>query len=322
MLKSIQLKLSKIKYSGDSIGDDIGVEVEVLGEFLRVDKKIKAGTTAEINREVGRFETDRGLFQAEVFITVIEKDLLFNDVGSAKGSVKVNATINKPQQFIFEVQVRENRSLLSKWFWGKRTAIFEVTLEARVGEIERYTPETEDGWLVTLDKKWREVPLPEYIKVYPKYIKDRREYFVPSEGAHRDELLSVILKSDESSRLISNVQHVSAISATYSISKKIFILNGKKYRATDYPEAPWKKGIYNIGIPDYPHGSNDTYTEAIRQKVWFPINFESARYLHVGARSAGCMTMIETARWMEIYDALIKARKGDFKNVGMVEVVD
>lgn len=66
MLKSIQLKLSKIKYSGDSVGDDIRVEIEVLGKFLRLDKRIKAGTTAEVNREVGRFETDRGLFQAEI----------------------------------------------------------------------------------------------------------------------------------------------------------------------------------------------------------------------------------------------------------------
>ncbi|MBI2674254.1 MAG: hypothetical protein HYX22_00750 [Candidatus Yanofskybacteria bacterium] len=100
------------------------------------------------------------------------------------------------------------------------------------------------------------------------------------------------------------------------------MLNGKKYKVTDYPEAPWKKGVYNIGIPDYPHGSNNAYTEAIKQKVWFPIDFESARYLHVGARSAGCMTIIETARWMEIYNTLIKARKGDFKNVGTVKVID
>jgi hypothetical protein len=34
------------------------------------------------------------------------------------------------------------------------------------------------------------------------------------------------------------------------------------------------------------------------------------------------MTIIETARWMEIYSALIKARKGDLKNVGTVKVVD
>jgi len=79
MLKSVQIKFLKVKYSGDSIGDDIRVEIEALGKFLRVDKRIKAGTTININREIGRFETDRGLFQADVLVTVVEKDVLFND---------------------------------------------------------------------------------------------------------------------------------------------------------------------------------------------------------------------------------------------------
>jgi hypothetical protein len=271
MLKSIRLKLSKIKYGGDSVGRNIRVEVEVLSKFLRVDKRINAGTTVEINREVGRFETDRGLFQTEVLIAVIEKDLLFNDVGNAKGNVKINTAVTKPQQFVFEVQVGESRSLLSRLFWGKRIAIFEVTLEAQIDEVEWYTPDTEDGWLVTLDKQEKPVSLPAYILVRPTSIKNGREYFIPSEGTHRNELLSVPLKDDNSSYLISNVKHESMISAEYSISEKVFTLNGKKYKVTAYPEAPWKKGTYNIGIPDYPHGSNDNYTEAIKQKSGFQL---------------------------------------------------
>ena len=322
MLKSIQLKLLQIKYSGDSVGRDIRVEIKVLGKFLRVDKRIESSTITEINREIGRFETDQGLFQADVLITVIEKDFLFNDVGSTTSSVKVNTASSKPQQFVFEVQVRESRSILSRLFWGKRTAIFEVTLEALAGEIELYTPDTKDGWLVTRNEQDEFVSLPAYIIVRPTSIKNGREYFIPLEGVNRGELLSAPLENGNSSNLISNIKHEPAISAKYSISEKVFTLNGKKYKVADYPEAPWKKGIYNIGIPDYPHGSNNAYTEAIKQKVWFPIDFENARYLHVGARSAGCMTIIETARWMEIYNALIKARKGDLKNVGTVEVID
>src|SRR3989344_5777471 len=321
MLKSIQLKLLQIKYSGDSVGRDIRVKIKVLGKFLRADKRIESSTITEINREIGRFKTDQGL-QDEIFITVIEKDFLFNDVGSTKGDVKINTATTKPQQFVFEVQVRESRSILSRLFWGKRTAIFEVTLEALAGEVELYTPDTKDGWLVTQDKQGVYISLPAYVMVRPISIKNGREYFIPSEGTHHNELLSVPLKDDDSSYLISNVKHEPAISAKYSISEKVFTLNGKKYKAIDYPEAPWKKGIYDIGIPDYPHGSNNTYTEAIRQKIWFPIDFESARYLHVGARSAGCMTIIETTRWVEISNALIKARKGDLKNVGTVEVID
>lgn len=144
MLKSIQLKLSKVKYSGDSIGDDIRIEIEALGKFLRVDKRIKVGTVVEINREAGRFETDRGLFQAGVLISVIDKDLFFNDVGNIKGSVKVNTAAPKSQQFVFEVQVKETRSKSGKP-WGAKTAIFEITLEATVSDAIRYISDTDES---------------------------------------------------------------------------------------------------------------------------------------------------------------------------------
>lgn len=41
MLKSIRLKLSKIKYGGDSIGRDIRIEIEILGKFLHMDGNIQ-----------------------------------------------------------------------------------------------------------------------------------------------------------------------------------------------------------------------------------------------------------------------------------------
>jgi len=44
--------------------------------------------------------------------------------------------------------------------------------------------------------------------------------------------------------------------------------------------------------------------------------------LHTGSRSLGCITIVDTERWMEIYNALIKARKGDFMSVGVLEVID
>ncbi len=321
MAKSIQLKFSKVKYSGDSIGDNICVEIEVLGKFLRIDKKIKVGTTVEINREVGRFETVQGLFHAEVLITIIENDLLFNDVGNTKNNIKINTSVIKSQQFVFEIQVRESRSILGK-FWGKKIANFEIIMEAVAGDSERYTPDIEDGWLLARDAKNSEISFPAYIRVKSEYIKNKREYFTPSEGAYRHQLVSTKLQNNGSSYFISDIEHKATVKATYSISKKLFILKDKKYRTADYPEAPWKKGLYDIEIPDFPHGRNDLYAEAKRQKVWFRIGHGGERYLHVGRRSLGCITVIETTRWMEIYNILIMARKGDFMSVGILEVID
>lgn len=322
MLKFIQLKLSKIKYSGDSIGDDIRIEIEVLGKFLRVDKRIKAGTAVVINQEVGRFETDRGIFYADVSIAVVEKDLLFNDVGNTKGTIKINIGAGKPQQFIFEVQVRETRSILGK-FWGKATAVFEITLEAEASDEIRYIPDEGDGWLkVVLEDKHIEESLPAYLKVKIERADARREYFTILEGPYRGMPASVALRNDGSSRLIPDVKHEPMAQAKYSISQKTLIIKGRKYKTIDYPEAPWKKGLYDIEIPDYPHRGGSNYPEAKRAKTWFRIGHGGERYLHTGGRSLGCITVIETTRWMEIYSALIKARKGDFISVGILEVTD
>ena len=327
MFKFIQLKLSKIKYGGDSIGRDVRVEVEILSKFLRVDKRIMAGNTAGINREVGRFETDRGLFQADVLITIIERDLLFNDVGSTKGNIKVNTAIAKLQQFTFEVQIRESHSLLSRLFWGTKIAAFEITLEAEASDAIKYTPDVEEGrgkgWLkVILEDSELTKPVPAYIKLKIEHTDAKREYFTILEGAYRDKSASVETDNDGSSWLITGVKHEPPARITYSISKKILTLKGKKYKADDDPKNPWKKGLYDIEIPDHPHEGGLKYPEAGRGTVWFKIGHSGERYLHPGRISAGCISITKTARWMEIYNTLIKARKGDFTSVGILEVID
>jgi hypothetical protein len=325
MFNSIQLKLSKIKYGDDSIGRNIRVEIEVLGKFLRVDKRIRAGTTAEINREIGRFETDRGLFRTGVFITVIEKDLLFNDVGSANGSIKINTNLAKPQQFVFEVQVRENRSILGK-FWGKATAIFEITLEAGVSDAIKYVPDEDEmqGWLkVRLEENKSIESSPAYLKVKVERADAKREYFTILEGPYRGKSASVELRDNGSSWFITEVRHEFMVHAKYSISQKTFILKGKKYKTVDYLRSPWRKGLYDIELPDYPHrGGRNYLDQSKRAMTWFRIGHGGERYLHAGGQSLGRITVIETKRWMEIYNILIKARKDDFMSVGVLEVVD
>lgn len=137
MLKSIQLKFLKIKYSGDSIGRDIRVEIEVLGKFLRVDKRIQAGETQKIDQEIGRVETSEKSIQSNVSITITEKDLLFSDTGSIKSEIQIDANSTEPQLFTFEIEVKESRSIFSWLFWGKRKAVFEVVLGADITESEQ-----------------------------------------------------------------------------------------------------------------------------------------------------------------------------------------
>ena len=97
-----------------------------------------------VDQEIATFETDRGFFQTDINLTVIERDVLFNDVGSVKGDLKINTSTTAPQQFIFEVKTRESRSFLGR-FWGVKTAVFEIMLEAVVVENVKYVPDLDES---------------------------------------------------------------------------------------------------------------------------------------------------------------------------------
>ncbi len=326
MVKTVRLAFSKIKYIGNSIGDDIRVEIEIIGKFFRLDQQIKPGTTTIINSEIGKFETDQKLFRANVFLTVIEKDLLFNDTASVSGSIRLDTNTKKTQDFTFFVRIKEKRSSSGK-FWGGRVAIFEITLQASLLDMMAYLPDEDEsqGFLKVRieDGSLKEEFLPAYLKVKRESVSTEREYFTILEGVERGRRASLNFKGDGSSWLISDINHEPAVRAKYSISQKVFILNGKKYKITDSPTMPWKKGVYDIEIPDCPHAGGHRYMDqAKRAMTWFRIGHGGSRYLHTGLHSAGCITITEISRWMEIYNTLIKARKGDFMSVGFLEVVD
>lgn len=323
MLKTIVLKLTNIRYSGNSIGDDIRIEVEILGKLLTIDKKIKAGTLVTMGRDIGSFETDQKIFKTTAHITVIERDILFNDQGSTQSPIRVDTTLKKSQRFIFGVKIEETRSIFGRQ-WGKKIALFTLTLEAIVSNSLRYVPDQGDGWVKAIRENTKSIiELPAFLQVKIDRADGKREYFTILEGPYRNIQASVKLSDDGSSQFIANVHHTSFTQAHYSISKKLFFLNGKRYKTTDYPKAKWEKGLYDIEIPDYAHQRGARYMEeAKRAKTWFRIGHGGDRYLHAGGISLGCITIIERKRWMEIYSTLIKARKGDFTSVGVLEVID
>jgi len=246
----------------------------------------------------------------------------FNDVGRTNG---INTTLVNPQQFVFEVQVRETHSIFGK-FWGRAVAVFEIALEAEVSDAIKYVPDEDEmqGWLkVRLEEDKSIESLPAYLKVKVERADAKREYFTILEGPYRGKSASVELRDNDSSWFITGVRHEPIIRAKYSISQKTFILRGKKYKTVDYPGSPWQKGLYDIELPDYPHqGGRNYLDQSKRAMTWFRIGHGGERYLHAGGRSLGCITVIETKRWMEIYNALIKARKGDFTSVGVLDVID
>ena len=322
MFKKIQFRLVKIKYTGKSIGDDIRINIEMLDKNLQINKRIKTGSTVKFMEEIGNFPTDQKYFTTKAKITITEKDVLFNDTNNIEDTIKVDTKNPEPQKFFYTIELRENRFWKN---WGKSIAKFEVTVEALVIESIKYVPDIDNGWLKVKLVDGEIVSLPAFLKVQSEYIERGREYFTILEGLYKDRKASVGLdnENNNNSRFLTDIKHESLIKIQYSISQEKLIIGNKKYQATDHIETPWKKGWYDIELPDYPHPGGRNYLDrSSRAKTWFRIGHEGEKYLHTGSRSLGCITITEVEKWNEIYDKLIKARKGDFFSIGVLEVIN
>lgn len=90
---------------------------------------------------------------------------------------------------------------------------------------------------------------------------------------------------------------------------------------------PQPPGQYLVLLPDTPHKKE--MTEFYRKvapslkydRVWFPIQFgNNSRYVHVGHVSDGCTTVMDLARWPDIYEALTSHRSADGKSVAQLTI--
>ena len=317
MLKQISLRIVKIKYSGKSVGDDVRLELSCLDKFLVLDQKIKKGEEKVINGEIGKFYSEQSRQDFQINIKIVEKDLVFNHFGDTLAKLKVDLNSPGSQITSYEVVVRERRGLKI----GRSEGVFSVTVEALAEPAILYIPETEDGWLLVKDKNSVEKSLPSHLRVRHDRIFFGREYVTVLEGVLQGDEFSIALENGRS-RLSRINSHVSVINLRYSISKKTLKLKNKTYKATDDPNKPWAPGRYDIEIPDHAHQLGLKYVADSKNAItWFRVGHGGKKYLHTGAVSEGCITIIETKKWDEIYRHLIKSRRGDGQSVGTIEIV-
>lgn len=318
MFKKIILKLKSIKYLGNSIGDDVRLEISILEKSFSLKKKIKIGTKQEFNKIISEFNTDRKIFEADISVRIIEDDPVFNNTGNLETQIKIDMAKNI-QEFTYEVLVSELRINASK-----ARAVFNIILQAEVLETETFISETSDGWLkVSIKGITEKKSLPTFLRVRLLQSSNKQDYFKILEGMYQGKDASVIKRSNNISYLQSGILAREPAVVTYSISTKILTINNKKYRTTDFEQEKWKTGIYDIEIPDAPHKGGTYYTNQAKfAKVWFRIGHKEAKYLHTGRHSLGCITVLEQDHWDEIFYQLIKARKGDGLSVGVLSVVE
>lgn len=322
MLKAVQLKLASIKYSGDAIGDDIRIEIECMDRFVGINKKIKRGSTAVLNADIAKFFAEERGTGMPITIRVIERDLIFNDVGNTQGMITVNVRKSTVQEFVFTVGITEARN-----YRTKKKAIFTILITAQVSEPIGYVGSMEEGWIQGIRLGTEEkIDLVSHLKVFLERADAARQYFEIREGVLQGVKASLKKKtSGGASYFEVENPHTGPVHLVYSLSKTTLRFNKKTYTTRDYKEDMLRKGIYDIEIPDYAHAGGENYLQwAKLAKVWFHIGHDpgEARYIHLGTFSLGCVTLTERDQWDDLCKVLMKARKGDGRSIGILEVVD
>jgi hypothetical protein len=311
----VMLTVSAIKYGGGNVGREIALDVGLAGELLTSNLRLVPGQTRELKREVAQIWTDGDEFAAVGQIQVTERDAVYSDTGSSTVSWSVDLRRTGVLESVQRVDVIETG--------GQRqgtSSIFFVTLRARVVSATRFVQEPQTGWLTVLDESGRRIALPETLCVEIFRIADGREHFTITEGPHRGKRASVRLNSDGSSALSETDPRGRPVKATYSVSRKTLTVGAISYQTVDDPRNPWPLGLYDIEIPDAPHRGGLNYPEASRSRTWFRVGHSGDRYIHTGAASAGCVTVVDRTKWDQVCAALIKGRKGDRVSVGTIEV--
>ena len=118
---------------------------------------------------------------------------------------------------------------------------------------------------------------------------------------------------------------VKRISLPETLSVELYrIAEGREYfiiaEVVDYPLKPWALGTNDIEIPDAPHKGGLRYPESSRFRTWFRVGHSGDRFIHTKAASAGCITVVDRAKWDQVCSILVSGREGDRISVGTIEV--
>ena len=183
----------------------------------------------------------------------------------------------------------------------------EATVEPAICYVSDVWP---NGWLrVKLDngKIW---PLPQLLKVEISKIEKGREYFNILEGRFRGRKASVRLGEDGTSYLSRKGKHRGPVKLILDQKAKKLTISGLGIYNAIVQESSIPSGQYDLEIPSVPHKLGEYYMKFSKYaKTWFRTGHQGSRFLHVGRRSEGCITVTDKKKWTEIYDFLIRGRK-------------
>ena len=124
------IKLKKIIYSGENIGDDLSFQFDVKDQIAHVTTKISFGQHKSFNKVLFRGTFTKGSVSLPVSVGITEKDPVFHDTGSGSSSFNVQLQESETQAHSF------NANVIASGGDKKRKATFTFMMEADVSVLK------------------------------------------------------------------------------------------------------------------------------------------------------------------------------------------
>ncbi|MFJ7728571.1 hypothetical protein ACIQXV_20800 [Neobacillus sp. NPDC097160] len=167
-----------------------------------------------------------------------------------------------------------------------------------------------NGFLEVKDEHDILTKLPQYLKVDYTGTAKGRDNFTVLEGRVKGQKFSV----DSQAAALGPVMSYDppAVLQFHPGKNLLRIPHQVEYQAKTDEINPIPEGNHIIQVVDTIHKGGHDYPDAGPFRFsWFPIDEKENRYLHPGEESAGCVTVLDHTRWIDIYEYLIKRRKND-----------
>lgn len=132
--KIITIQLQSVEYGGDNLGDDIRLDLTVNGASTVIRGAINHGTTRTFWKALYRFQSTNNTVRIPVSAMVSEEDIVYNDAGSASGSLTVDLN-GGPNQTLQSLKVNVIGS-------GDGKVAHQFGMKVGAGEPFRY----DTGW--------------------------------------------------------------------------------------------------------------------------------------------------------------------------------
>ena len=135
----LTVKLKKIIYSGENIGDDLSFRFDVKGQIAQVKTRISSGQHKLFNKVLFQGTVGEGSVSLPIGVAITEKDPVFHDMGAGSSNFNVQLRETEPQTHSFSAGV-----IASGGDKGK-TATFTFIIEAIVEKALKVDISTTDA---------------------------------------------------------------------------------------------------------------------------------------------------------------------------------